>query len=144
MWDRYAEPLVAPLLLRLGLAAIFIYHGQQLVSQAWGTAWGPSEMPVPVQALVAWGELLGGIAMLLGFLTRVAAVGLAIIMLGAIATVHWPHGFSAQHGGWEYNFLVIIVCAALVLRGGGSASADRLLGRRRRTWVDRAMWWRRR
>lgn len=142
MWERYAERLLAPLLLRLGLAAIFIYHGQQLVSHAWGTAWNP-QLPVPVQALVAWGQLLGGIAMLLGFLTRVAAVGLAIIMVGAIATVHWPHGFDIQQHGWEYNYLIILVCGALLLWGGGAASVDRVLWPRRRTWVDRAMWWRR-
>ena len=40
-------------------------------------------------AAVAWGQLLGGIALALGFLTRAAAVGIAIIMIGAIATVHW-------------------------------------------------------
>ena len=133
MWERYAERLLAPLLLRLGLAAIFIYHGLQLVraNHAWGTDWAPS-MPVPVQALVAWGELLGGIAMLFGFLTRVAAVGLAVIMVGAIATVHWPHGFNILNGGWEYNYAILILCAALVLIGGGQLAVDRLFVLRRR------------
>jgi putative oxidoreductase len=134
MWERFALRLFVPLLLRLGLAAIFIYHGGHLVldeGHAWGTNWNPN-LPPPVQALVAWGQLLGGIAMLLGFLTRPAAVGLAIIMVGAIATVHWPHGFSAPQG-WEYNFLIIIVCAALVLLGGGTVAVDRVFRLRRRT-----------
>ena len=46
-------------------------------------------MPAPAQMAVAWGELLCGLGMLLGFLTRLAAVGIIIIMLGAIYTVHW-------------------------------------------------------
>jgi putative oxidoreductase len=77
--------------------------------------------------------LLGGIAMLLGFLTRVAALGLAVIMVGAIATVHWPNGFDIVKHGWEYNYLIIIVCAALVLLGGGTAAVDRVFRLRRRT-----------
>jgi putative oxidoreductase len=135
MWTEVLHRWVVPLLLRLGLAAIFLYHGLDLVgNHAWGTNWDPN-LPVPAQAAVAWGELLGGLAMLLGFLTRPAAVGLAIIMAGAIATVHWEHGFDIQKGGWEYNFAILVLCAAVFLMGGGVLAADRLfvLRRRRRT-----------
>jgi putative oxidoreductase len=135
MFDRLCHHTIVPLLLRLGLAVIFIYHGFHLVGDEghqWGTHWNP-ELPVPVQALVAWGQLLGGIALALGFLTRAAAVGIAIIMAGAIATVHWPHGFNNLEHGYEYNFLIIVVCAALVLMGGGTLAVDRVFRLRRRT-----------
>ncbi len=135
MWDTMILRWMVPLLLRLGLAAVFLYHGLDQVTgpeHEWGAHWHPS-LPPAVQLLVAWGELLGGLAMLLGFLTRPAAVGLAIIMAGAIATVHWEHGFSAVQGGWEYNFILILVCAALVLLGGGNLAVDRLFVLRRRT-----------
>ena len=86
------------------------------------------------QFLVAWGELLGGIAMLLGFLTRWAALGLVIIQIGAIATVTFAKGFSAGGGaGYEYNLALIGMCLALMLTGGGPVSADQLLFARRRT-----------
>jgi putative oxidoreductase len=132
MLDTIAHRWVVPLLVRLGLAAIFLYHGLDLVANhAWGTDWNPS-LPIPVQVAVAWGELLGGVAMLLGFLTRPAAVGLAIIMAGAIATVHWPHGFDIRNQGWEYNFAILVLCGAAFLLGGGQLAVDRLFTLRRR------------
>ena len=102
-----------------------------LVQQDWGTSWhkppdGGQPLPVPAQAAVAWGQLLGGVAMVLGFLTRLAALGLAVIMAGAIATVHWPHGFNLQEGGYEYNVVLITICVVLMLTGGGRLAADRV------------------
>jgi putative oxidoreductase len=94
------------------------------VSKSGGTAWNP-DMPVAQQVAVAWGELLGGIAMLLGFLTRLAALGLIVIMAGAIALVHWPNGFSIIQGGYEYNIVLIGICIALILTGGGPLAMDR-------------------
>ena len=86
--DKLARYALAPLVLRLGLAVVFIFHGMQKVraGDSWGTGWNP-EMPGAMQAAVAWGELLGGLAMALGFLTRLAALGLIAIMVGAIVTV---------------------------------------------------------
>jgi putative oxidoreductase len=118
---------VAPLILRLCLAAVFIYHGMDLVGKSGGSAWH-RDLPVVQQVLVAWGQLLGGIAMLLGFLTRLAAIGLAAIMVGAIALVHWPHGFSLGNPdgpGYEYNVVLIGICLALLLTGGGTLAVDR-------------------
>jgi putative oxidoreductase len=125
MFDALMKNTVAPLILRLCLAAVFIFHGHSLVSQSWGTAWNP-ELPVPVQAAVAWGQLLGGAAMVLGFLTRLAALGLIIIMAGAIYTVHLPNGFDIRQGGCEYNVVIIGICLVLLLTGGGKLAADRM------------------
>jgi putative oxidoreductase len=85
-----------------------------------------------LQLAIAWGELVGGIAMLVGFLTRLAALGLIAIMAGAIATVHWPHGFSLQTGGYEYNLTLIVMCLCLFLGGPGPLSIDRVFRLRRR------------
>jgi uncharacterized membrane protein YphA (DoxX/SURF4 family) len=181
--DQRVHYTVAPLVLRLALAAIFIYHGNQKVfgpgtelGAAWAeTEWGrrgalpggllarvdrlPSEKvseevktevkaglaksyseqvpPMPgtltwhgAQYAVAWGELLGGIALLLGLLTRVAALGLIIIQVGAIWTVTGMKGFSlAQGGGYEYNLALIAMCLALVVVGGGTLAVDRFFRR---------------
>jgi putative oxidoreductase len=93
----------------------------------------PDALPAPVQLAVAWGELVGGLALLLGFLTRIAAAGLAIIMIGAIATVTGENGFpllneaGKWNGGFEYNFALLVLCAGAMLAGGGPLAVDRLL-----------------
>ncbi|HXG08733.1 MAG TPA: DoxX family protein [Gemmataceae bacterium] len=144
MFDHMVKNTVVPLLLRLGLAVIFLYHGTAKVTgegNELGAAWakapeGQQPLPKPFQMAVAWGELLGGAGLAIGFLTRLAALGIAVIMVGAIATVHGPKGFSLQHGGYEYNFLILVVCAAVFLLGAGTLSADRLIGWRRRRAVQ--------
>src|SRR5215471_6855408 len=136
MIDAVVKNMVVPVLLRFALAVVFIYHGLSLVSpeKQWGAGWMPEATPQPaaVQLAVAWGQLIGGIAMALGFLTRLAALGLAIIMVGAIHIVHWPHGFSILQRGYEYNFAIIVMCAAIFLLGGGTLAVDRIWRVRRR------------
>lgn len=114
----------AAVFLRLGLGIIFTYHGFGKVFGAgtsMGTAWNPG-LPVVLQALVAWGEFLGGLAILTGFLTELAALGIIIIMLGAIVTVHGQNGFNMMNHGFEYNFALIMMCLALIATGAGPLS----------------------
>jgi putative oxidoreductase len=137
MFQGVAARTFAPLLLRAALAAVFIFHGLEKVKPDTGFGWSWADnMPGapqvlinarPLQMLVAWGELLGGVAVALGILTRIAALGLTIIMVGAILTYTGQHGFSAVGQGYEYNFVLILVCAALVLLGPGSFSLDRVV-----------------
>jgi len=139
MFEALTYKTLAPLILRLGLAVIFIFHGLQKVNADtnWGTAWG-GEMPTAMQVAVAYGELVGGIALFFGFLTRLAALGIAVIMGGAIALVHGQHGFNLRVPddpnamGFEYNFALIVMCLALIVAGGGILSLDWLLFRRRK------------
>ena len=120
-----------PLLLRMALAVVFIYHGLDKVKPeaGYGMTWADGKMVMPAwqQGAVAWGELLGGIAIALGLLTRPAAAGIIIIMAGAIKVAHGAHGFSMQGGGFEYNFVLICVAAALALGGAGTFSLDRVI-----------------
>ncbi len=140
--EGVAAHTFAPLLLRAALAAVFIYHGLEKVSPDNGYGWKWARVmkeeapPVlvnapPVQMVVAWGELLGGVAIALGILTRIAALGLLIIMVGAIFTYSGHHGFSAvgtaPGQGYEYNFVLILVCGALILTGAGTFSLDRVI-----------------
>lgn len=121
---------VAPLLLRLALGIIFLYHGSQKIMQNGGAAWHPDpDFPAALQAPVAWGEFLGGIALLAGFLSRLAAAGIIAIMIGAIATVHGAHGFALPKG-FEYNFALIMMCLAVIVLGSGRWSIDEQLWRR--------------
>jgi putative oxidoreductase len=155
MFDVMMKSTVVPLILRLALAAVFIYHGSQMISPEnnWGAAWAnraaerqseqtgkPPEVLEPLrnpaaQLAVAWGEFLGGVALALGLLTRLAALGIIVIMAGAIYTVHLPHGFDITQHGYEYNVVIIAVCLALILMGGGTLAADRWVRLRRKPIV---------
>ncbi len=135
---------VVALVLRLGLGAIFLFHGWNkldLVHGGWGADWTVSywdvriHQPMPeamgylwLQLAVAWGEFLGGTFLLLGLFTRVAAVGMIVIQAGAIAMVTHALGFFVRGGGgWEYNFLLIATCLAQFVVGGGAWSLDYLI-----------------
>jgi len=116
------KPL-APLFLRLGLGVIFLYHGFSKVfgeGANLGSSWNPHGMAAIVQVLVAWGEFLCGGAILLGFMTEVAALGIIVIMVGAIIMVHGKNGFSMMNHGFEYNYALIAMCLALIGTGPGS------------------------
>jgi putative oxidoreductase len=135
MFENLAKNTLVPLVLRLGLAVIFIFHGYEKIGQDWGADWAkgaPNPPGAPVQMAVAWGEFVGGIAMAIGLLTRLAALGLAAIMVGAIVQVHWQHGFSMQQQGFEYNFAILVICAGVFLLGAGTLSVDRIFRFRRR------------
>jgi uncharacterized membrane protein YphA (DoxX/SURF4 family) len=86
-----------------------------------------------VNLAVAWGELAGGVALLVGFLTRLAALGLAIIQIGAIWAVTASKGFILTRGvGYEYNVALVAMCVVLILEGGGALAVDTVRRARRR------------
>jgi putative oxidoreductase len=128
----------ALLVLRLVLAAIFIAHGYQKVF-SYGIS-GVTDtftkmglpMPTIVAPFIAVLELVGGIALLLGAFTRVAAFLLACEMLGAIVFVHAKNGFFAPKGVENVlgNLGMLVVVALL---GAGAYSIDALLARRHAT-----------
>jgi putative oxidoreductase len=137
--NGFAKNSLVPLVLRLGLAAIFLYHGMEKVSEAhhWGTAWSPS-LPAPLQFATALVELLSGLALLAGFLTRLAAAAGGLITAGAIYFVHGQYGFGLQTGdafkqGYEYKFALLVMCAAVLLLGSGTLALDWLFRSRPHT-----------
>jgi uncharacterized membrane protein YphA (DoxX/SURF4 family) len=98
-----------------------------------------SELPAALeysaaQMAVAWGELLGGVALLLGALTRLAAAGVIIIQLGAVYTVTAYKGFASPRvggAGYDYNIALLAMCLALIVLGAGALSVDHWLAERR-------------
>jgi putative oxidoreductase len=120
--------------LRLALGLVFIGHGAQKVFGAWG---GPGwakfiSFPTPFSfmrpswlwmAAAALSELLGGVLVLLGLLTRLGAFLILCVMLTAIFGVLWTKGFFLPEG-FEYPFALVGVCVALLIAGGGRASLD--------------------
>lgn len=135
---------IATLIMRAALGVGFVAHGGQKLFSWFGgggiagttaffrTVGIPSPHAFAYVAGIA--EFAGGIAIGLGFLTVVAAIGLLTEMLIAIATVSYSAGFfvTAQKIGWELNLYLIGLLAALLVMGPGAWSADAALGLTRR------------
>lgn len=78
--------------------------------------------------LIGLVELVGGLLLAAGFLTRLAAAAITVFMANAIL-FHLPNGFFWTNGGFEYPLLWTVAALAFVIRGGGELSVDRSLGR---------------
>jgi putative oxidoreductase len=134
------QPRFTLLLLRIVLGFLFFVHGAQLVF-GWfgGSGLGGSinafteKMAIPVflAYLAVFSQFFGGLALIFGFATRLAALGIAVDMIVAIFLVHLPHGlfmnwYGNQKGeGYEYHLLAIVIALTLVIAGGGILSIDR-------------------
>ena len=134
-------PSWSRLVVRLALGIVFFAHGAQKVL-GWFGGHGlkatvrmfEQSMRIPPAAtvLAASLECVGGLALIVGFLVRPFALGLIVVMLVAIAKVHWKHGFflatqPGQANGWEYNFVLIAMALAVLTGGAGALSVDFLL-----------------
>ena len=138
----------AGLILRVGLGGVIFAHGaQKLLGWFGGNGFEGTMgfftqtmgLPWVVAFLVIIGESLGSLGLIAGFLTRFTAASFVVIMIGAIATVHWPQGFfmnwfgQQQGEGFEYHLLVIAMSATLIVIGGGRWSMDGVIA----AWLER-------
>lgn len=120
------------LAIRLAIGAIFWVHGTQ--KKAMRKAQPSEKMPADLLSkmkILSYVEPLGALAMFAGFFTKIAAVGLAVIMLGAIYMKRetWKVPFTAwDKTGWEFDLMILAGCIALVAMGPGYWSLDAFLG----------------
>jgi putative oxidoreductase len=75
------------------------------------------------------GELLVGLGLTFGLLTRFAALGPTLVMIGAVCFVHAGNGLMAQNGGWEYPAVLLLVSLVFIAHGGGPYSVDAIVQR---------------
>jgi putative oxidoreductase len=108
------------LALRLSLGATFLVHGYM--------KWSSFETQSPLFKFLAVAESLGGMAIILGMLTRWAALGLAVIMIGAIymKITAMKMGFAAP--GWEFDLILLAAAINLIVHGPGKVSVDAKVG----------------
>src|SRR5262245_15742346 len=138
------SPTWAIAVVRVTLGVIFFAHGAQKVF-GWFGGYGLKGttgyfrsigLPLPVAYLVCFFELLGGIGLILGLLTRLASLAVIIVMIGAITKVHLKNGFfinweltAGKGHGYEANLAFTAMAVACLIAGGGSLALDRLLVR---------------
>ena len=127
---------VALTLLRLIIGIIFIMHGGQklFVFGPSGTAGFFASIGAPLPGLtgpfIGVLEFSAGIALVIGLLTRLAALGLFCDMMGAITLVHGKNGFFAPKG-YEFVLTLGVVALSIAIAGAGAYSLDALIARRR-------------
>ena len=121
------------LVVRVVMGVAFILHGWPKIQNpmGWMNAMGGEGVPSFIQALAALVEFGGGIALVLGLLTPLAALGIVCQMLGALFMVHFPmgHPFVAATGGPSYELPLVYLALAILLlvMGPGRWSFDALL-----------------
>jgi putative oxidoreductase len=129
-------------LVRLVLGVVFFAHGAQKML-GWFGGYGfhgtigfftqQMGIPAPLAFLAICAEFFGGLGLLLGLLGRIAALGIIVNMLVAIATVHRVNGLfmnwsGQQKGeGFEFHLLAIVLAVVVLIKGSGAISIDRAL-----------------
>ncbi len=132
----------ATTVLRLVLGLVFFAHGAQKMlgwfggygfTGTMGFFTGVMHIPAPFAFLAIAAEFFGGLGLIFGLLTRVAAFGIFCNMIVAVAMVHHQFGLfmnwaGTQKGeGYEFHLLALAALAFLMIRGAGAASVDRML-----------------
>jgi putative oxidoreductase len=135
-------PSWSHLVVRIALGVVFFAHGGQKVLGWFGghglratiNAFKGMGVPPAASTLAAFIEFLGGIALLVGFMARPAAVGIIVVMLVAVAKVHAQHGFFLNFActpgkghGFEFNFALIGMALSILIGGAGVLSVDRAI-----------------
>ncbi len=127
---------------RLVLGVTFFMHGAQKMlgwfggygfHATMGTFTHYLGIPAPLAFLAICAEFFGGLGLLVGLLSRIAALGIMVNMLVAIATVHHVNGFfmnwtGQQKGeGFEFHLLAIALAIVVLIKGSGAVSIDRAI-----------------
>ena len=129
-------------IVRLVLGVVFFAHGAQKML-GWFGGYGftgtmgfftqQMHIPAPFAFLAICAEFFGGLGLIVGLLSRIAAFGIMCNMLVAIATVHVHNGFfmnwtGQQKGeGFEYHLVTLAALLIVLVKGAGAFSIDRAL-----------------
>ncbi len=125
----FALEQIALLALRALTGLVFVWGGVSHVRDAEGSS-KDLGLPTPIVMLIGIVELLAGLGVAGGLLTRLSAVGLMIVMLGAMhrKAFVWHSGFWGKGSqGWHYDLIFFLICLMIFATNGGVWTIDRLL-----------------
>ncbi len=134
LYKNYINNDSVILILRVILGIVFFAHGAQKVLGLFGgyglentVGFFEKNLGIPLffGYLASFTEFFGGIFLLLGFLTRPSAIGIAITMVVAM-NVHLPNGFFLPNG-IEFTFVLLLVSTAIIISGPGRYSLDKII-----------------
>ena len=108
--------------IRASIGAIFIVHSLKKFDPSWQEWLLSMGLPPELQIPIALAELVGGILLIIGVLTRIAGSVFAVILLGAIFHIRWENGFFISKGGWEWDLVMLAAVLAIIVVGPGRAS----------------------
>ena len=109
------------------IGAIFIIHSLKKFDPSWQEWLMSIGLPPEMQLPIALAELIGGILLIIGVLTRVTGSVFAIILLGAIFHIRWENGFFVSKGGWEWDLVMLAAVLAIIATGPGRISLSHLV-----------------
>ena len=113
--------------LRAAIGAIFIVHSLKKFDPGFQEGIVSMGLPPEMQLPLALAEFIGGICLVVGVLTRVAASIMAVILLGAIFHIRWENGFFISDGGWEWDLVMLAVVLTIIVAGPGRISISHLV-----------------
>ncbi len=125
----------SPLFLDWGLLLLRVVAASVFFTSGLGHVKAPQErarslgLPVGFTIFLGWAEMLGGLGIAFGVLTQWAALGLILVMAGAIymKAVRWKTGFwGEKNSGWHYDLLFVAMCIVILLSDGGHLTLMRL------------------
>jgi putative oxidoreductase len=146
MWQKLigTRSSLSLAIVRLVLGLVMFPHGAQKML-GWFGGYGFSGtmgafthhmgIPAPLAFLAIAAEFFGGLGLIVGFLSRIAAFGVLTTMVVAVLTAHIHNGFfmnwagTNKGEGFEYHLLAIAMALAVVIAGAGAPSIDRALNR---------------
>jgi uncharacterized membrane protein YphA (DoxX/SURF4 family) len=123
VFESFCKDKLGPLALRIALGLVCAYHGYLKIMANGGTAWNHG-LAVWWQLLIAWGEFAAGLAILLGFRTRLAATSVLVLMIGQLAWFEGTKLAQLPVRSLELPFLLLLSGLALLFLGAGELSVD--------------------
>lgn len=131
-WPGSATALTMTIL-RVAVGVIMTVHGFQKLTDLAATEANFANMGIPLPAVSALlataGEFLGGLGLIFGLLTRLAAFGVFCTMAVAVFVVHLPNGLLASNNGFEFPLTLLCAAFFFIAAGAGPISLDAWFGR---------------